>query len=520
MFFRFCISLFTCITAYSASGQIPASLRKELSNHITSFNGKIGVSIIDLDTGDTLSFNDQHCYPTMSTYKFSQAVYVLHQCDKRKIRTDQSIHIEKEDLHPETWSPLQRLHPEGNIDLSIDSLLTFSVSLSDNNVCDVLFDRIGSPREVDKYLHKNGFTNMHVVATEYEMGEVNWNFLYENCSAPSEMSRLLQNVYAGKLLSEKSTELLLRKLEQTSTGPNRLKSGIPNGVRLMHKTGTAGTDPTGKSIAVNDVGILIIPTQNGEKHLALSVFVSDSYESLETNEFIIGKIAAIVCAHFQQQPIVKREAVYYNEQTKRSVPVLTYESGKPNGKVVLISGGYQSRLGGYDFIAEKLAQEGYLVVEVQHDLDGDTEIATGGNIYEQRLPIWQRGDSTLQFVCSIIRLQYPKTDWNNLVLIGHSNGGDISVLSSKLHPELIDKVITLDHRRMPIPRSPEVPVLTLRGSDFSADPGVLPDTSEAEKYGHLIVELGANAKHNDLCDNGSDALKEHMLRLILDFLEP
>lgn len=520
MIIKLCASAIAVFFLFFASAQIPASLRTELSNHIAAFNGKIGVSLIDLDTGDTLTFNDRHCYPTMSTYKFSQAVYVLHQCDRGIISTDQTIHIEKSDLHPGTWSPLRDLYPEGNVDVTIDSLLTFSVSLSDNNVCDVLFDRIGSPKKVNQYLHKNGFCDMNVVATEYEMGELNHDFLYENCSSPGEMSRLLQAVYTNKLLSEKSTELLLRKLEQTSTGSNRLKSGITEGTRLLHKTGTGGSDSDKKILAVNDVGILIIPTTNGEKHLALSVFVSESYESFETTEFIIGKIAAIVCSEYQQQPLIKREAVYFNEETNRSVPVLTYESRKSNGKVVLLSGGYQSQLGEYDFIAEKLALEGYLVIDIQHDLEDDPGIATGGNIYEQRLPIWQRGDSTLLFIRSIVQLHYPKLDWNNLVLIGHSNGGDISVLASKLHPELIEKVITLDHRRMPIPRSSEVPVLTLRGSDFPADPGVLPNKSEAEKYGHIVMELGNGAKHNDLCDNGSDVLKEQILRSILDFLQP
>lgn len=511
----FLFSLFS----FTASGQIPASLRTELYQHISGFDATIGISIIDLDTGDTLTLNDNQCYPTMSTYKFTQAVYVLSLCDKGKYRTDQLIHVEKADLNEGTWSPLRTLHPEGNVDVSIDSLLSFSVSQSDNNVCDLLFDRIGSPKKVNHYLKKTGVTGMSVVATEYEMGE-NWDLQYANCSRPSSMSRLLQLVYDGKLLSEKSRLRLLQKLEQTSTAPNRLKSGTPEAVRLLHKTGTGGTDSTGKTVAVNDIGILIIPTENGEKHLALSVFVSDSHESYETNEFIIAKTSAIVCAAYQQDRVLKRKAAFYNEQTNRSVPVLTYENKQPNGKVVVLSGGYQSTLGGYDFLAEKLAKEGFLVVEIQHDLEQDPPVATSGNIYQQRLPVWQRGDSTIEFVCSLLQSCYPNRNWNERILIGHSNGGDISLLSAQLHPESVNKVITLDHRRMPIPLSAAVPVLSLRAGDFEADPGVLPNEADANKYGHRIVLLGPDVRHNELCDNGSDALKKAILLEILAFLKP
>lgn len=514
------ITLLFSLFSFAVSGQIPASLRTELYQHIAGFDATIGISVIDLDTGDTLTLNDNYCYPTMSTYKFTQAVYVLSLCDKGKYSTDQLIHVEKADLNEGTWSPLRNLHPEGNVDVSIDSLLSFSVSLSDNNVCDILFDKIGSTKKVNRYLRKIGIQGMNVVATEFEMGE-NWDLQYANCSKPSSMSRLLQLVYDGKLLSEKSRALLMQKLEQTSTAPNRLKSGTPEGVRLLHKTGTGGTDSTGKTVAVNDLGILVIPTETGEKHLALSVFVSDSYESYETNEFIIAKTNAIVCSAYQQKNLIKRNAVFYNEQTNRSVPVLTYENNKhPNGKVVLLSGGYQSKPGGYDFLAEKLAETGYLVVEIQHDLENDPPIATNGNIYEQRLPIWRRGDSTIQFVCSLLEKCYPNYNWTELTLVGHSNGGDISLLSAQAHPDRVKKVITLDHRRMPVPLSDSFSVLTLRASDFEADPGVLPDEKEGEKFGYHSIKLGSDAKHNELCDNGSQTLKETILREVLAFLKP
>jgi hypothetical protein len=38
-------------------------------------------------------------------------------------------------------------------------------------------------------------------------------------------------------------------------------------------------------------------------------------------------------------------------------------------------------------------------------------------------------------------------------------------------------------------------------------------------YGIRIVDLGENAKHGDLCDSGSDELKQRILKEITRFLK-
>jgi len=49
------------------------------------------------------------------------------------------------------------------------------------------------------------------------------------------------------------------------TGAKRIRSGVPGGTELRHKTGTGNN-------AVNDVGLITLPA----KHIALAVMISDS----------------------------------------------------------------------------------------------------------------------------------------------------------------------------------------------------------------------------------------------------
>jgi hypothetical protein len=111
----------------------------------------------------------------------------------------------------------------------------------------------------------------------------------------------------------------------------------------------------------------------------------------------------------------------------------------------------------------------------------------------------------------------PSMDYAHLVLIGHSNGGDMSMLFAHKYPGLADKIISLDSRRMPFPRVKQPKILSLRSSDQFADEGVLPSEEEQKKFGIRIIPL-KNTRHNDMEDHASEVQRKEINRYILDFL--
>ena len=149
--------------------------------------------------------------------------------------------------------------------------------------------------------------------------------------------------------------------------------------------------------------------------------------------------------------------VLYDSARARRIPVEVY-FGAGAGKapttetLVVISGGYGIANVGYSFIANALAGRGYVVASVQHDLPGDEPLARTGNLSEGRRPVWERGARNIEFVTSALKAKYGRRLGDTIILIGHSNGGDISMWLAKERPELVARAITLDHRRVPIPR--------------------------------------------------------------------
>lgn len=209
----------------------------------------------------------------------------------------------------------------------------------------------------------------------------------------------------------------------------------------------------------------------------------------------------------------------------RLIPIEIHEPshlcGKPPCPIAFLSGGYGSTTAykSYSFLVKELQKLGYLTIAVQHELESDPPIPTTGDIFQARAPFWKSGFENLLFVRQTLRSQYPQYHWDQLTLIGHSNGGDISCWFTRQHPEWVSRVITLDHRRVPLPRSAAIKTLSIRATDFIADVGVLPSAAEQKEFGIRIVTI-PGAKHNDLSESGSPQLKQSILAAVRQFLAP
>jgi len=76
------------------------------------------------------------------------------------------------------------------------------------------------------------------------------------------------------------------------------------------------------------------------------------------------------------------------------------------------------------------------------------------------------------------------------------------MLTATDHPELIMKAISMDHRRMIIPRTQQPRIYTLRGCDYDADPDVVPTSEEQKKFRIEVVRLDG-VTHSNMGENGS-----------------
>ena len=205
----------------------------------------------------------------------------------------------------------------------------------------------------------------------------------------------------------------------------------------------------------------------------------------------------------------------FDAKRNRPVPVQIYAADRVTSaklKPAIISHGYGGKNTAYGFIARHLARHGFYVASIQHEIPGDEPLPITGEPYVTRMPSWQRGVQNILFVLEELKRAKPELDYASLLLVGHSQGGDTSMLFARDHPDLVHTVISLDNRRMPFPRTARPRIFSIRSSDQRADDGVLPSPEEQAELGIKVVALPAT-RHDDMWDGASEEQKGEIIRL-------
>ena len=246
--------------------------------------------------------------------------------------------------------------------------------------------------------------------------------------------------------------------------------------------------------------------------------------------FALACVCALVGGYFAASKwAIRHEALnFFDAARQRPVAVdlavrRDYEMKANDGywklPVAIISNGNTVKNTEYSFLANVLAARGYLVASIQQDLPTDPPLMTRvGLPYVGRLEVYERGEANILFVLGQLKELQPNADYGHLTLVGHSNGGDISMFCAKRHPELVSKVITLDNLRVPFVLSDKLKILSFRSKDpnFRTDPGVLPTAEQAKAEGIDIVHT--EFQHTEMSDRGPDSVKERIQAALDQFL--
>jgi beta-lactamase class A len=265
------------------------ALRNQLAQIASTTKGRVGVSAVTLETGNSVSLNPHDRFPMQSVYKLPISMSVMKEVEAGKLKLDQKVPVTKNDfIGPGAHSPIRDQNPNG-VEMSVSELLRFAISESDGTASDVLMKLAGGSEAIQAYLNTLGIKDMIVLDTEKAFAK-DHSLQYRNWATPDVAVALLRVLHERQGLSEASQALLLKFMIESTPGANRLKGLLPVGTIVAHKTGTSGTEK-GITAATNDIGIVTLP--NG-RHLAIAVFVADSPEDETARERVIAKIAKAI----------------------------------------------------------------------------------------------------------------------------------------------------------------------------------------------------------------------------------
>jgi beta-lactamase class A len=112
---------------------------------------------------------------------------------------------------------------------------------------------------------------------------------------PLAVAQALAALKRGELLKPGSTALMIGLMAQSTTGPLRLKGGLPVGWSLAHKTGT-GQDWRSASVGINDVGLMTAP--DGRAY-AIAVMIRRTAKPVPDRLAFMQGLASAVVRHWE-----------------------------------------------------------------------------------------------------------------------------------------------------------------------------------------------------------------------------
>jgi beta-lactamase class A len=287
----------------------PEALEAQIHELWRSFPGRTGVAVMAIDDNWSLARRGEEYFPQQSVSKMWVAMTVLDQVDRGKVKLDQMVRITRNDLAVFHQPIRDRVLANGEVQESVQALLEMAITKSDNTANDSLLRTVGGPEAVREFISRKGLGKIrfgpgeralqsgiagmewqqdYAIGRNFETARAKLSYEQRKVAldryladpvdgaSPLALVKALGELSKGSLLSPSSTRMLLAMMERTSSGPNRLKAGVPIGWRFGHKTGT-GQQLAGVSTGYNDIGIMTAP--NGKRY-AVAIMMGDTTASI------------------------------------------------------------------------------------------------------------------------------------------------------------------------------------------------------------------------------------------------
>lgn len=213
--------------------------------------GRYGIYIKNLKTGDVYAKNGHEIFEPASLYKVWVLAAVLTQIKEGKISENDSITADVVALNKKFESGEEDADLQtGVVNFTIKSAIEQMITISHNYAAYALIEKVGR-KEIRKFLEK------------YELRESSLDTEFE--STASDLGKLFEGIYRGEIIdteySQKMLDLLLRQQNN-----DRIPKYLPEGTLIAHKTGELPNIRNDGGIVYSPNGdfVIIILSETGD----------------------------------------------------------------------------------------------------------------------------------------------------------------------------------------------------------------------------------------------------------------
>lgn len=255
-------------------------LERELARIERESLGRLGVAVLDTETGLDAGLRVRERFPMCSTFKCLASAAVLKRVDRGEMRLDRRIQFEAKDLVP--YSPVTK--DRVTTGMTLAEICEAALTRSDNTAGNLLLRQIGGPAGLTSFARSLGDEVSRLDRWEVELNEALADDPRDTTS-PAAMRQNLQRLLLGDALSANSRRQLTDWMVANKTGDTRLRAGAPRDWKVADKTGAGDRGTT------NDVGAF---WPAGRKPILVTAYLTGSQASPEDRNATIAKVARAV----------------------------------------------------------------------------------------------------------------------------------------------------------------------------------------------------------------------------------
>jgi beta-lactamase class A len=266
---------------FAATGPDAAVLAAELRRIEVASGGRLGVAMLDTETGFRVAHRGDERFAMCSTFKLLAASAILQRVDAGRETLSRRIRFTSGDVI--AYSPVTKPQA-GEAGMTLAELCQAALNYSDNTAANLLLKALGGPAGVTRFARSVGDD-----VTRLDRWEPSLNDAVpgdpRDTTSPDAMLRTLDGLCLGSALAPASRDLLQAWLQNCKTGDARLKAGIPADWRIGDKTGTGGHGST------NDIGLIWRP---GRRPVIVTAYLTNTRAAAAQREATLASVARAV----------------------------------------------------------------------------------------------------------------------------------------------------------------------------------------------------------------------------------
>ncbi len=282
------------IALFFVTSAAAQSLQDSVTTMAKAFKGDVGIYAINLDNGDTISYNGEKMFPTASVIKIYVLAKLYQEIKEGKLSMNQRVTLEDSD---KVRGSGILLFMHKGLKPTLGDLAWLMINMSDNVAANLLTDEVGGVMKVTRFIRSLGLEHTLELARIFDKSVYPDSALRKiygiGVTTPRETATFMKELYEEKIVDKNSSRKMidLMKYQFYNTSIPRFLPTWRDTIQIAHKTGAL--DATR-----NDCAIIYTPRVN----YILCVFTNHNADRrwITDNgaEVFIAKVSLLIYNHF------------------------------------------------------------------------------------------------------------------------------------------------------------------------------------------------------------------------------